>query len=66
MPLDKIATASNGSAGVVALASMEEEIEPKHGKPQQWRRVTANQTPVDGLAWAVWGGGKARSSGEAG
>jgi hypothetical protein len=26
-PLDKIATASNGSAGVVALACMEEEID---------------------------------------
>jgi hypothetical protein len=44
--LDKIATASNGSVGVVASACLEEEIEPKHGKPSQWRRVTANQTPV--------------------
>ena len=53
--MDKIATASNGSVGVVASACLEEEIEPKHGKPSQWRRVTANQTPVtDRLGQVGW------------
>ena len=33
LPLDKIATASNGSAGLVALACMEEEIDRNMGSP---------------------------------
>ena len=33
MPLDKIATASNGSVGVVAPACMEEEIDRNTGSP---------------------------------
>ncbi len=32
--LDRIATASNGSAGVVALACMEEEIDRNTGSPR--------------------------------
>jgi hypothetical protein len=46
MPLGETATAPSGSVGVMASACLEEEIEPKHGKPSQWRRVTANQTPA--------------------
>jgi len=45
-PLDKIATASNGSAGVVASACLEEEIEPKHGKPQRREVVALNENSV--------------------
>ena len=44
--MDEIATAPSGSVGVVASACLEEEIEPKHGKPSQWWRVTTNQNPV--------------------
>ena len=46
LPLDEIATALNGSAGVVVSACMEEEIDRNTGSPTWWRRVTANQTPV--------------------
>ena len=46
MPLNEIATALNGSAGVMVSACLEEEIDRKTGSPRRWRRVTANQTPV--------------------
>jgi len=46
LPLGEIATALNGSAGVVMSACMEEEIDRNTGSPTWWRRVTANQTPV--------------------
>jgi len=46
LPLGEIATAFNGSAGVVVSACMEEEIDRNTGSPTWWRRVTANQTPV--------------------
>jgi hypothetical protein len=35
MSLGKIATAPSGSVGVMASACLEEEIDPKHGKPQR-------------------------------
>ena len=55
LPLDEIATAFNGSAGVVVSACMEEEIDRKTGSPMWWRRVTANQTPVtDRLGQLGW------------
>ena len=57
-PLDEIATASNGSAGVVASACLEEEIV----ETREALAVAAG----DGLAWAVEGGGGVRSSDEAG
>jgi hypothetical protein len=46
LPLSEIATALDGSAGVVVSACMEEEIDRNTGSPTWWRRVTANQTPV--------------------
>ena len=46
MPLNEIATAFNGSAGVMVSACLEEEIDRKTGNPMRWWRVTANQTPV--------------------
>ncbi len=63
--LDKIATASNGSAGVVAPACMEEEIVGTREAPAV---VARDHQPDsgDGLACAAWGGGEARSSDEAG
>jgi hypothetical protein len=55
LPLDEIATAFNGSAGVVVSACMEEEIDRKTGSPKWWWRVTANQTPVtDRLGQLGW------------
>ena len=55
LPLDEIATAFNGSAGVVVSAYMEEEIDRNTGSPTWWRRVTANQTPVtDRLGQVGW------------
>jgi hypothetical protein len=65
MPLDKIATASNGSAGVVASACLEEEIV----ETREALAVAARDRQPDsgdGLAWAAEGGGEARSSDEAG
>jgi len=63
--LDKIATASNGSAGVVAPACMEEEIVGTREAPAVAARDRQPDSG-DGLAWAAWGGGEARSSDEAG
>ena len=65
MPPDRIATASGGSAGVVASACMEEEIV---GTREAATVVARECQPDsgDGLAWAVWGGGEARISDEAG
>ena len=55
MPLNEIATALNGSAGVMVSACLEEEIDRKTGNPIRWRRVTANQTPVtDRLGQVGW------------
>ena len=55
MPLNEIATALNGSAGVMVSACLEEEIDRKTGNPRRWRRVTANQTPVtDRLGRVGW------------
>ena len=55
MPLNEIATALNGSAGVMVSACLEEEIDRKTGNPMRWRRVTANQTPVtDRLGRVGW------------
>ena len=64
-PLDEIATASNGSAGVVASACLEEEIV----ETREALAVAARDRQPDsgdGLAWAAQGGGEARSSDEAG
>ena len=64
-PLDKIATASNGSAGVVASACLEEEIV----ETREALAVAARDRQPDsgdGLGWAAEGGGEARSSDEAG
>jgi hypothetical protein len=65
LTLDETATASNGSAGVVAPACMEEEIV---GTREALAVVARDHQPEsgDGLAWAAWGGGEARSSDEAG
>jgi hypothetical protein len=63
--LDEIATASNGSAGVVASACLEEEIV----ETREALAVAARDRQPDsgdGLAWAVEGGGEARSSDETG
>ena len=55
MPLNEIATAFNGSAGVMVSACLEEEIDRKTGSPTRRRRVTANQTPVtDRLGRVGW------------
>ena len=55
MPLNEIATAFNGSAGVMVSACLEEEIVRKTGSPRRWRRVTANQNPVtDRLGRVGW------------
>jgi hypothetical protein len=55
LPLDEIATAFNGSAGVGVSACMEEEIDRNTGSPMWWRRVTADQTPVtDRLGQLGW------------
>ena len=55
MPLGEIATALNGSVGVMASACLEEEIDRNTGSPTWWRRVTANQTPVtDRLGQVGW------------
>ena len=55
MPLNEIATALNGSAGVMVSACLEEEIGRKTGNPRRWRRMTANQTPVtDRLGRVGW------------
>ena len=55
MPLNEIATALNGSAGVMVSACLEEEIDRKTGNPMRWRRMTANQTPVtDRLGRVGW------------
>jgi len=55
LPLNEIATAFNGSAGVMVSACLEEEIVRKTGNPIRWRRVTANQTPVtDRLGRVGW------------
>jgi hypothetical protein len=52
LPLDKIATASGGSAGVVAPACMEEEIV---GTREALAVVAHDHQPEsgDGLAWAA-------------
>ena len=55
LQLNEIATAFNGSAGVVVSACLEEEIDRKAGSPTWWRHVTANQTPVtDRLGQVGW------------
>ena len=55
LPLDEIATAFNGSAGVMVSACLEEEIDRKTGNPTRWRFMTANQTPVtDRLGRVGW------------
>ena len=64
-PLDRIATASNGSAGVVASACMYEEIVGTREAPAVAARDRQPDSG-DGLAWAAWGGREARSSDEAG
>ena len=64
-PLDEIATASNGSVGVVASACLEEEIV----ETREALAVAARDRQPDsgdGLAWAAEGGGEVRSSDEAG
>ena len=63
--LDKTATASNVSAGVVASACMEEEIV---GTREALAAAARDCQPDsgDGPAWAAEGGGEARSSEEAG
>ena len=64
-PPDKIATASGGSAGVVASACLEEEIvETREALAEAARDRQPDSG--DGLAWAAEGGGEARSSDEAG
>jgi hypothetical protein len=65
LPPDKIATASGGSAGVVASACMEEEIVETR---EALAVVARDHQPEsgDGSAWAAEGGGEARSSDEAG
>ena len=65
LTLDETATASNGSAGVVAPACMEEKIV---GTREALAVVARDHQPEsgDGLAWAVEGDGEARSSDEAG
>ncbi len=65
LPLGEIATASSGSVGVMASACMEEEIDGTREAPAVAARDRQPDSG-DGLAWAVWGGGKARSSDEAG
>ena len=52
LPLDEIATASNGSAGVVASACLEEEIV---GTREALAVVARDHQPEsgDGLAWAA-------------
>ena len=64
-PPDKIATASGGSAGVVASACMEEKIVGTREAPAVAARDRQPDSG-DGLAWAAWGDGEARSSDEAG
>jgi len=55
LPLNEIATAFNGSAGVMVSACLEVEIDRKTGSPTWWRGVTANQTPVtDRLGQLGW------------
>ena len=63
--LDEIATASSGSAGVVASACLEGEIV---GTREALAVAARDRQPDsgDGLAWAAWGDGEARSSDEAG
>ena len=65
LPPDKIATASGGSAGVVASACMEEKIVGTREAPAVAARDRQPDSG-DGLAWAAWGDGEARSSDEAG
>ena len=66
MPLGETATAPSGSVGVMASACLEEEIDRNTGSPSGERCVALNQNSGDGPGWAVWGGGQARSSDEAG
>jgi hypothetical protein len=65
LTLDETATASNGCAGVVASACMEEKIV---GTREALAVVARDHQPEsgDGLAWAAEGGGEVRSSDEAG
>ena len=63
--MDEIAIACNDSAGVVALACMEEKIVETREAPSVAARDRQPDSG-DGLAWAAWGGGEARSSEEAG
>jgi hypothetical protein len=44
LPLDKIATASNGSVGVVASACLEEEIDRNTGNPSGERLWLSTRT----------------------
>ena len=46
MPLGETATTLSGSVRVVASACLEEEIEPKHGKPQRREVVALNENSV--------------------
>ncbi len=59
------ATASGGSAGVVASACMQKKIVGTREAPAVAARDRQPDSG-DGLAWAAWGGGEARSSDEAG
>ncbi len=61
MPSGETATAPVGSVGVMASACMEEEIVGTREAPSV---VVRGHQPDsgDGLAWAVWGGGEARTS----
>jgi hypothetical protein len=65
LTLDETATASNGCAGVVASACMEEKIVGTREAPAVAARDRQPDSG-DGLAWAAWGDGEARSSDEAG
>ncbi len=65
LPLGEIAIASSGSVGVMASACMEEEIKGTRETPAVAARDRQPDSG-DGLAWAAWGGGEARSSDEAG
>ena len=63
--MDKIATAANGSGGVVASACLEEEtVETREALAVAAR--DRQPESGDGLIWAAEGGGEARSSDEAG
>jgi hypothetical protein len=46
MPLGETATAPSGSVRVMASACLEEEIDPKHGKPQRGEVVALNENSV--------------------